>query len=360
MGDIIFLFIILPITGLLILLYIVHLIDRGVEGLKYKMPQKWVIKSFCDEDIWYSRINRKLYEFIINLNKFIKDIFSRFRKRFFIYTVFISTSILIYFLVLKILERLEFYSNKLIDIKNRLVNFNIEFFNFKIEFSDLKWILLIAIGLLTINKCYRRNIRKNLKESYYREVVDEYLKVKDLILKIFYVNIYNEKILYEIMKYKDKELMTISDNYNKSWFNYLCADIFNAEYTEVEKNIGFIIPRINELIEYKFESEDLIRFGEVFNSKSKNVIIYSIDKKLHKLLSTLALRSGYIYVIDKEYIIKTFMKNHEKIMIKTFENSIYNSINKRIEVLKKIEKIDKKIGLFTKEIGIYEFLEKVK
>lgn len=82
----------------------------------------------------------------------------------------------------------------------------------------------------------------------------------------------------------------------------------------------------------------------------------SINKKLANLIYNMTRQS--VYILNKESIIKSFMKDYRGSMRYAVEYYLRGSIITRIKILKTINKIDRKIGLYKKENSIYECLKK--
>lgn len=348
MSNKVVLIILLSLSVVLGIFFIIFGMYKVVKDLESKISEERIIESFCTEETWKNKWYRKWYIFVKNCEEIIGDIFYRYKKRCLKYSVVIT-------IILLLKEILEKYNSNLIELYNKLINildFNISILNFNIGFNEIKWVVLTFITIIGVKKYYKDKIRKSVKEECYKEVIDEYLRVKDILLDIIITNEENEKILYRILKYDYNELKEVSDFYKKEIFNYLDSDIFDKEYKAVEKNIRSIIPQFNKLKESKFKAEDIERFKEFFDSRSRYTIIYSINNKLAKLIYDIGAK--YICILDKEHIIKSFMKSYSKSMGDTLECKLNYSIDTRIKTLRIIDKIDRKIGLYKKEDTIYE------
>lgn len=353
MKNKIILIIILSLSGVLGVFSIIYAMYKVAKILESKIDPEKVIESFCTEYSWQNRWYRKLYIFIKNYKETTTDIFYSYKKRCIKYSIIIILLLILRLIIIEILEK---YNDKILEFFTKMLNifsFNISILNFNIGFNEIKWVVLTFITIIGVKKYYKDKIRKSVKEECYKEVIDEYLRVKDILLDIIIItNVENEKILYRILKCDYQELKEVSDFYKKEIFNYLDSHIFDEEYKKVEKHIRSSIPQFNKLKECKFNSKDIYRFKEFFDSRSRHTIIYSINNKLAELIWDIGIKS--ICILDKEHIIKSFMRSSPKSMGDTLEYKLNESINTRIEILRIIDKIDRKIGLYKKENSIYE------
>ncbi len=309
--------------------------------------RRWLVECFLEKYNLNNKQKKKVCIFIIKLRILIDNISFRFKIK---YSKFIFLFIAIIVLFEMLVEILKNNSDKFIKIYNGLMN--ILLVTSDINIKVLKLIVLIVVTILSVKKYYRDRIRKSIKENYYKEVIEEYLNLKDRVLDIIYTNINNERILYEVITLNYKQLEEVSDTYKRKIFNYLNADSFNSEYKEVEKYIINSIPKFNRLKDHKFKEEELEIFRRFLKSKSRYPIICSINNRIGKLMMRLGLMS--MCIIDKEDIIKEFMSSYKKSMSKILEYKLKESIVSEVEILNIIKKIDKKIGLYKKENSIYE------
>lgn len=337
------------IVSVIFVKYVLEVInDKVISKIRNKISDKMIIKAFCDEENWRNKIICKVYILIINFQYLVIRMISKIQVKCFKYSI----NIFIILLILKLVYILEKNTDKLLKFQNEIINWNRLILPFNIDFSDLKWVVLTIIGILGIRKQYKNGIRKSVKEECYKEVIQEYLKVKDILLDIIVTNMENEQVLYRVLEYNCEELKVVADIYDEKIFNYLNIDVFDEEYKDVEKHITSIIPQFDELREHKFRNKDIEKFKIFFESRSRNLIIRSINKKLEKLIKDIFIKT--IPIINKESIIKSFMKSFPKSMNYTLENELKYSIIVRSNILKKIDKIDREIGLYKKEDTIHE------
>lgn len=214
MGEEIILITILSLSGFLGILAIIKFIYKIAEFLESKISTGWIIENFCTEYIDDNRVKKRLYILVKNLKWETDNLFYVYKIRCFKYSIIITLLLIVRFIII------EEYNYKLVELYNtilNLVNLKISILNFNISFNDIKWIALTGVGILGLRRYYKDKIRKNVKEAYYREIIDEYLKIKDILLDIIITNMENEKVLYRILRCNSEELEEVSDIYRKKY-----------------------------------------------------------------------------------------------------------------------------------------------
>lgn len=315
--------------------------DDLISDIKYKFSKKLSLKLAENNESLLDKFLYNIYKLILKVDNKIYYIYKFFGRETFKISSILASIIITYKYRTIIIDWISNFYNT--EIKKIIIfNWSIVLDN-RIINNKLLWIL---ISLFFIKKYYKTSLRRGYKEKYYKDVIDEYLKLKDLILEIIFINIENEKILYRIIKYNNDELKAIDKKYNRKLYNFLNKDTFNEQYLDLEKDIEYMLPNIKELLDYNFNKEELLNFKELYWNCSRWNIIRSIDKKLSNLFLYFEPRN--ICIIGKEEIIKQYMINIGNIK-KLLEQNVIKSVTKRIEFLDMIKKTDKRIGLYKRE-----------
>lgn len=323
-----------------IITVVLYYINDWLIDIKYKIEKNSLIIKIAKEEEYLGRVILRLYIWLIRIDSFISQLNYKFKYKFLKYTILLSAGIL----------GGEFYLK------------NIEYFAYLIEIINVGFktitfkVCTVILIIIFIKNAYNNSLRRGMKEKYFREVVEEYLKIKDDIIKLVFINKRNEEVIYKILNYCNDEIKLVN---SKIDCNYLVEKILNSECDKMEKHIGLKIPIINDLISQVDIEIDKTGLDIILNSNSRIEMIYSVNKKLAVNLSKFSRMIKSSYVLDKRNIAETIVKGNDNIN-NVLEMHAIRSITNGIKLLELIKNIDRELGIIKKENNILEIVNRVK
>ncbi|MCX0374505.1 hypothetical protein LI058_13625 [Clostridium perfringens] len=250
-----------------------------------------------------------------------------------------------------------------------LLEYNKEIFNILkyIFLSKIYLVIIFIITIIILKGSYKRRLRKNLKEDIYKEVIKEYLSIKDYIWRniideyensfIFWRRIrrleYSNKIFDEENNFIEEHLREkLNDLGSLQYFG--TKEEINEIYMFLYKNLPVIkeLKHSNELI-----LEKIMEFLDKYDKGSKHQVIDSIDPKLGMYM--LELKSMYTisgFYLGKKRYIGFFNEKEVGNFKEEVKKSMINNLSMFIRVAFILDKIEHRIKLDKKEDSVSEYI----
>lgn len=213
---------------------------------------------------------------------------------------------------------------------------------------------IILIFCIIATSSLKKSLRRKVKEDNYYYVIEKYLELRNILLNSIYINEDNEEILLRILRYCKDELKGIEDRYKDYLFVFLNTNRYEDDMKKMKSELNNIT-NIKDLKTNDIDpNEKNKEFNRILTSKSRINIINSINKKL--LWELYYLSTKTVIELSKDKIANGIIKRGKEYDI-VIENLIINSFINRHEILKIIQRIDKKTGINKKENNLLEMIK---
>ncbi|EGS9999815.1 hypothetical protein I9Y31_002081 [Clostridium perfringens] len=244
-----------------------------------------------------------------------------------------------------------------------------EIFNI-IEYIFLSKIYLAIIFLITviiIKGSYKRRLRKNLKEDIYKEVIKEYLLIKDYIFENIIDECENSFIFWRRIKNLEysNEFFSEENDFIEEYLREKLEELDYLQYVEasdeeIKEAYTFLynnLPTIKELKHNELKLKNIMVFWDKYDEGSRYEVIDSIDRRLG--IYMLELKRWYkrsrFYLGKKRYVGFFYIKDIDEFK-KNIEDAMRENLYMIIRILFVLEKIECRLKLDKKEDSISEYI----